>query len=155
TGTPKGAVHSQRGLLSIIEYHRMMDAVGEAMAAAFGMPARTEPRRFLMSMPLFHIASLHNLAIPRLATGDSVIIDRGAFDPDRVLALIERERVTNWAVVPTMAHRIADRASSYDLSSLRALSINSAPSAPTLKDRVRAAVPSAAASIVDSYGLTE
>ena len=155
TGTPKGAVHSHRGLLAIIEYHRMMDAYGAAMAAAFGMPARTEPRRFLMSMPLFHIASLHNLAIPRLATGDSVIIDRGAFDPDRVLSLIERERVTNWAVVPTMAHRIADRASSYDLSSLSALSINSAPSAPALKDRVRAAVPSVAASIIDSYGLTE
>jgi acyl-CoA synthetase (AMP-forming)/AMP-acid ligase II len=56
-----------------------------------------------------------------------------------------------------MAHRIAehDGLECYDLSSLAALSINSAPSSPALKDRVRAAVPSVQAAIADSYGLTE
>jgi steroid-24-oyl-CoA synthetase len=74
-----------------------------------------------------------------------------------VLALIERERVTNWAIVPTMAHRVAthDGIDRYDLSSLVAVSVNSAPSSPALKSRLRAAVPSVQQSIVDSYGLTE
>jgi acyl-CoA synthetase (AMP-forming)/AMP-acid ligase II len=45
--------------------------------------------------------------------------------------------------------------SKYDLSSLTALSINSAPSSPALKERVRQAVPSVQAAIADSYGLTE
>jgi acyl-CoA synthetase (AMP-forming)/AMP-acid ligase II len=153
TGTPKGAVHSHRALLAIVEYHRLMDALATAMAAAYGLPARQEPRRFLMSMPLFHIGSLHNLAVPRLATGDTLVIDRGAFDADRVLSLIERERITNWAVVPTMASRVVGRAGAYDVSSLTALSINSAPSSPAVRDGVRAAVPSV--QIVDSYGLTE
>jgi acyl-CoA synthetase (AMP-forming)/AMP-acid ligase II len=157
TGHPKGAVHSQRNLLAVIEYQRYADAVAEQLAALFGMPPRSGPRRFLMSLPLFHIASLHNLVIPRLATGDTVVIDAGRFDVDRVLRLIERERVTNWAIVPTMAHRVVEHGSlgNYDLSSLAALSINSAPSSPALKDRVRAAVPSVQAALIDSYGLTE
>jgi acyl-CoA synthetase (AMP-forming)/AMP-acid ligase II len=41
------------------------------------------------------------------------------------------------------------------VSSLAALSINSAPSSAALKDRVRAALPSVQAAIADSYGLTE
>jgi acyl-CoA synthetase (AMP-forming)/AMP-acid ligase II len=157
TGHPKGATHSHRNLLSVIQYHRYTDAVANELAAAFGVPARTEPRRFLMSMPLFHIASLHNCVIPRLTFGDTVVIDQGRFDVDRVLGVIERERVTNWAVVPTMAHRVVEhpRLADYDLSSLAALSINSAPSSPALKDRVRAAIPNVQAAIADSYGLTE
>jgi acyl-CoA synthetase (AMP-forming)/AMP-acid ligase II len=157
TGHPKGAVHSHRNLLAVIEYHRYTDAVADQMAAAFGMPARSGPRRFLMSLPLFHIASLHNLALTRVTTGDTVVIDDGRFDVDRVLRLVEREAVTNWAIVPTMAHRIVEHGAldDYDLTSLAALSINSAPSSPTLKERVRAAVPSVQAALADSYGLTE
>jgi acyl-CoA synthetase (AMP-forming)/AMP-acid ligase II len=157
TGQPKGAVHSHRNLLAVIEYHRYTDAMAARLADVLGVPARATPRRFLMSLPLFHIASLHNLVIPRLATGDTVVIDSGGFDVDRLLQLVERERITNWAIVPTMAHRIVEHGAldRYDLSSLAALSINSAPSSPALKDRVRAAVPSVQAAVVDSYGLTE
>ncbi|MDQ2797475.1 MAG: acyl--CoA ligase [Actinomycetota bacterium] len=157
SGRPKGAVHSHRSLLSVIEYHRLSDAVVAAMNSALGAPPRTAARRFLMSLPLFHIASLHNLALPRLATGDTVVIDEGRFDVDRVLRLVERERITNWAVVPTMAHRIVAHGplEDYDLSTLVGLSINSAPSSPALKDRVRSAVPTVQASLADSYGLTE
>jgi acyl-CoA synthetase (AMP-forming)/AMP-acid ligase II len=157
TGYPKGAVHSHRNLLSVIEYHRFTDALATEMAAALGLPARVGPRRFLMSLPLFHIASLHNLALPRLASGDTVVVDDGRFDVDRVLRLVEHEKITNWAVVPTMAHRLVehDALEDYDLSSLAALSINSAPSSPALKDRVRAALPTVQAALADSYGLTE
>jgi acyl-CoA synthetase (AMP-forming)/AMP-acid ligase II len=151
TGHPKGATHSHRNLLSVVQYHRLNDA----LVAAMGVP--TVERRFLMSLPLFHIASLHNLAIPRLVSGDTVVIDSGRFDVDRVLALIERERVTNWAIVPTMVHRLVTHPDleRYDLSSLAAISVNSAPSSPALKERLRAAVPSVQQSVIDSYGLTE
>jgi steroid-24-oyl-CoA synthetase len=157
TGHPKGAVHSHRNLLAVIEYHRYTDAMAAELAARFGLPERTGARRFLMSLPLFHIASLHNLALPRLTTGDAIVIDAGRFDVDRVLRLVEREAITNWAIVPTMAHRLVSHESlaEYDLSSLAALSINSAPSSPALKDKVRAAVPTVQAALADSYGLTE
>lgn len=150
TGYPKGALHSVRNLMAVLDYHRLGDALAESFAP------RVAPRRVLMSLPLFHIASLHNLAFPRLVAGDTVVIDSGRFDVDRVLQVIERERITNWAIVPTMAHRLvtADLAR-YDLSSLAAMSINSAPSSVELKDRIRAAVPSIQGTLIDSYGLTE
>ena len=157
TGYPKGATHTHRNLLSVIEYHRMNDATIAGLAEAFGMQAKVSGRRILMSLPLFHIASLHNLALPRLTSGDAVIIDAGRFDPERVLALIEKERISNWALVPTMAHRIVESgaAERHDVSSLTALSINSAPSSPALKARVKTVLPGIAMTMIDSYGLTE
>jgi acyl-CoA synthetase (AMP-forming)/AMP-acid ligase II len=150
TGYPKGALHSLRNLMAVLDYHRLNDAIADTFAP------RTEPRRVLMSLPLFHIASLHNLAFPRLVAGDTVVIDAGRFDVERVLGLIERERVTNWAIVPTMAHRLVNAdLDSHDLSSLTAMSINSAPSSVALKERIRAAVPTINGTLIDSYGLTE
>jgi acyl-CoA synthetase (AMP-forming)/AMP-acid ligase II len=56
-----------------------------------------------------------------------------------------------------MAHRIAefDGIDRYELSSLTALSVNSAPSSDQLKQRLRAALPQISATLADSYGLTE
>lgn len=152
SGRPKGATHTHRNLLSVVEYHRMNDA----MAAAFGDPTDARDRRYLMALPLFHIASLHNLALPRLATGSTIALHEGAFDVDRVLSLIEKEAVTNWGAVPTMAHRLLEHEDlgRYDTSSLRAFSLASAPSSTMLKERMREGLPFASA-LVDSYGLTE
>lgn len=153
SGRPKGAVHSHRNLTSVIEYHRMNDA----LAAAFGDPTDPRDRRYLVTSPLFHIASLHNLAIPRLGTGSTAVVYEGSFDIDRLLRLIEQERVTNWGAVPTMAHRLLQHGdlSKYDLSSLRAFSLSSAPSSPQFHERLRQALPVAERALVDSYGLTE
>lgn len=153
SGRPKGVAHSHRNLLAVVEYHRFNDA----LAATFGDPTPPSDKRYLMAMPLFHIASLHNLAVPRLATGSTAVIHQGAFDVDRVLRLIEQRRVTHWGAVPTMAHRLLEHGSlaSYDLSSLRAFALASAPSSPAFKARLRAALPFAEQNLADSYGLTE
>ncbi|ACY99030.1 class I adenylate-forming enzyme family protein [Thermomonospora curvata] len=153
SGRPKGAVHSHRNLTSVIMYHRYNDA----LAQAFGDPTDPRDRRYLLALPLFHIASLHNLAVPRLATGSTVVMHEGSFDVDKVLTLIERERVTNWGAVPTMARRLLEHGdlSKYDLSSLTAFALASAPSSPAFKERLRKAFPPARDALVDSYGLTE
>ncbi|MFI0367878.1 class I adenylate-forming enzyme family protein [Actinomadura sp. 1N219] len=153
SGRPKGAVHSHRNLTSVIEYHRFNDA----MTRAFGDPVDPSSRRYLLALPLFHIACLHNLAVPRLATGTAVIMHEGGFDVDEVLSLIERERVTNWGAVPTMAHRLVEHGdlSRYDVSSLTAFALATAPSSPAFKERLRAVFPPAKNALVDSYGLTE
>ena len=153
SGRPKGVVHTHRNLLAVLEYHRFNDA----LAAAFGDPTPPEDKRYLMAMPLFHIASLHNLAVPRLATGSAAVIHQGAFDVDRVLRLIEQRRVTNWGAVPTMANRLLEHGdlSGYDLSSLGSFALASAPSSPAFKDRLRKALPFAEQALADSYGLTE
>ncbi|KRF21214.1 fatty acid--CoA ligase [Nocardioides sp. Soil797] len=152
SGRPKGATHSHRNLLAVIEFHRMNDE----LMAAFGNPMDARDRSYLLVSPLFHIASLHNLVVPRLATGSKVALHLGAFDVERIYALIEKERVTNWGAVPTMASRMLDSTVSdkYDLSSLTAFSLASAPSSESLKQRLRDNLPFATA-LVDSYGMTE
>jgi len=153
SGAPKGVVHSHRNLLAVVDYHRLNDA----LATAFGDPTPPGHKRYLMTLPLFHIGSLHNLAVPRLATGSTAVIHQGAFDVDRVLRLIESARVTHWGAVPTMAHRLLEHGdlSRYDLSSLRAFALASAPSSPTFKEKLRKALPVAEQNLADSYGLTE
>ena len=104
SGRPKGATHSHRNLLSVVEYHRLNDAI----LSAFGDPTDPRDRTYLLVMPLFHIASLHNLAVPRLATGSTVALHLGAFRVDPVMRLVQQERVTNWGAVPTMAARLLE-----------------------------------------------
>lgn len=151
SGRPKGAVHSHRNVLAALWFMLL----GDAVAAELGAPQAE--RRFLLVSPLFHIASLHNLAVPRLAVGDTAVIHLGRFDIDRVLALIEAERVTNWGAMPTMLSRLVEHPDlgKYDLSSLRAVSVNSAPSSAELKARVRETLPLAGRAFGTSYGLTE
>ena len=152
SGRPKGVVHSHRNVLAVADYHRFNDA----LAAAFGDPTPPQDKRYLLVMPLFHIASLHNLAVPRLATGSTAVIHQGAFDVDRVLRLIEQRRVTNWGAVPTMVKRLIEHdLSGYDLSSLRSFALASAPSSPAFKAKVKAALPFTEHVLADSYGLTE
>lgn len=153
SGRPKGAVHTHRNLLAVVEYHRLNDA----LLAEFGDPVASEDRVYLLALPLFHIASLHNLVAPRLATGSRIALHQGAFDVDAVLGMVERERVTNWGAVPTMAHRLLEHGGvdRYDTSSLTAFALASAPSTTEFKERLRREVPFAKDSLVDSYGLTE
>ncbi|MFC9469110.1 class I adenylate-forming enzyme family protein [Streptomyces coelicoflavus] len=153
SGRPKGAVHTHRNMLAVVEYHRLNDA----LLHEFGDPLTAEDRVYLLTLPLFHIASLHNLAVPRLATGSRIALHQGAFDVDAVLGMVERERVTNWGAVPTMAHRLLEHggADRYDTSSLTAFALASAPSTTAFKERLRRELPFAKDSLVDSYGLTE
>lgn len=152
SGRAKGATHSHRNVICALWFHLLNDAV----AAELGAPQ--SERRFLLATPLFHIAALHNLAVIRLAVGDTAVIHLGRFDIDRVLRLVEAERVTNWGAVPTMLSRVVelgDRLGDYDLSSLRTISVSSAPSSPRLKAALRAALPVAGRTLGTSYGLTE
>lgn len=152
SGHPKGAVHTHRNLLSVVEFHRLSDA----LLAAMGDPTDPRDRNHLLAMPLFHIGSLHNLTVTRLATGSKITLYTGAFDADSVLRLIEQERVTNWGAVPTMASRLIAHPdpAAYDTSSLTAFSLSSAPSSPAFQARVRTKLPFTSR-MVDSYGLTE
>ncbi|MFC8046025.1 class I adenylate-forming enzyme family protein [Nocardia sp. NPDC057353] len=153
SGRPKGVVHTHRNLLAVTEYHRFTEAMADTFAGVAFDPDRPSAKRWLLSSPLFHIASLHNLVVPRIATGAAVIFPESKFDASRVLRLIERERVTHWGAVPTMAIRLLEQdLAEYDLSSLSAFSLNTAPSSPALHQRLREALP---VQLATSYGLTE
>eukprot|EP01133_Synstelium_polycarpum_P022605 gene22605-27119_t len=125
SGRPKGALHSHRNVMAVVDYHKYSDAIGAAFTGREYDASKRSPLRYLLTSPLFHIASLHNLVVPRLATGSAVILTEGGFDVDKVLGLVERERVTNWGAVPTMASRLLDHGNiaKYDVSSLTAFSL--------------------------------
>ncbi|MCD4523569.1 class I adenylate-forming enzyme family protein [Nocardioides sp. cx-173] len=152
SGRPKGAVHTHRNLCAVLGFHRHNDV----LSAMFGDPVAPEDKVYLLAMPLFHIGSLHNLTVPRLAGGSTVALHLGAFDPARVLQLVQEAGVTHWGAVPTMANRLLafERVRDYDTSSLYAFSLASAPSSVAFQDRLREHLPFAGA-LVDSYGLTE
>jgi acyl-CoA synthetase (AMP-forming)/AMP-acid ligase II len=151
TGRSKGAVSSHRNVLTAVYFHLFNDAVASEMGAP---PPR---RTFLLATPLFHIAGLHNLVIPRMATGETAVIYTGRFDIEHVLSLIETERITHWGAVPTMASRLVEHPGidRYDLSSLRSMSLGSAPSSADLKSKLQAMLPVAGRALGTSYGLTE
>src|SRR3546814_5768127 len=92
-----------RNVIAAVWFHLLNDAI----AAELGLVMKD--RRYLLATPLFHIAGLHNLAVVRLLVGDTAVIHRGRFEIDRVLRLMEKERVTNWGAVPTMLNRLLER----------------------------------------------
>ncbi len=83
---------------------------------------------YLNVFPMFHTGGLFVYTLPQIILGGTVILVR-QFDPARVLDLIERERVTVFAGVPTM-YQMMTQAPNWaraDLSSLRFCTSGGAP----------------------------
>ena len=83
---------------------------------------------FLNVFPLFHTGGLFVYTLPQIVLGGTTILTR-QFDPVQVLSLIEQERVTVFAGVPTM-YELLTQASTWataDLSSLRFCTSGGAP----------------------------
>lgn len=73
-----------------------------------GLTAQDE---VLVAVPLFHVAGLLCLTLPGLWAGATVTIHR-QFDPGRVLADLQRHRVTRFMATPVMTRSLA--ASTYE-----------------------------------------
>ena len=140
TGFPKGVMQSHWNLWSAC-MPRMVD-----------MPP-IRGGQLLHVAPLFHVAGMARALIQFLA-GESHVLVSG-FDALQTLQIIERERVTETLLVPTMilallAHPDRDK---YDLSSLKRLTYGASPSAGDMVEQVLARFPDLELS--HSYGLTE
>lgn len=95
--------------------------------AQFEFPARPS---YLAVAPISHVAGSN--VLPTLIKGGSVHLLSG-FDPERVLATIERERIDFTLMVPTMIYALLDhpRLRDFDLSSLELLLYGASPMSPT------------------------
>jgi len=139
TGTPKGVALSHRTL-----YMHML-----SISATF---YNDETHVELHTIPLFHAngwgrpqcATLHGLR--------QVMVRR--FDPTHVLRLIQEEKATSMALVPTMANALLNcpELGKWDVSSMRQIMLGGAASSPELVARMEAAFPCPA---TVGYGLTE
>lgn len=154
TGRPKGAIATHRSWIAAVQCLQYLAAQAQASS-----PSTTEPRSpevSLATMPFFHVSGCQSTLVAGVVSGTRTVLLDGRFDPERVLALIETERVTRWSAVPTMVSRVClhpDR-SAYDLSSMRAISYGGSPAPPELPGLVRETFPNVR-SVGNAYGLTE
>lgn len=159
TGRPKGAVNSHRNILAFVSlvqfsgFRLMLHAVEKGVQADPNAVATCT----LVNAPLFHLSGLYAGAVSNLANGLKTVWMPGRFDPARVLELIEKESVTGWSPMGSMAHRVLSHPdfSRYDLSSVRTLGSGGAPVSAETQQQLQAGFPNARGSMGLGYGLSE
>lgn len=110
--------------------------------------------RLLHAFPIGTNASQEALRIS-LRRGDRLPIALDGFDPERCAAAIERYQVDRLQLVPATAQVLATSGvgQRHDLSSIRVVTLSSAPTSPALLARLAQTFPSAR--FVNTYALTE
>jgi acyl-CoA synthetase (AMP-forming)/AMP-acid ligase II len=138
TGPSKGAVHT----------HRTLELMGLALASGFNVTAES---RHLCVAPLTHAAGL--LALGFTVKGGVNIIMHG-FDPEALLALIEKERVTHLYLPPTAVYGLLahPKTAQTDFSSLQCFIVGAAPISP---DKFKEAVRVFGPVMYEGFGQTE
>jgi long-chain acyl-CoA synthetase len=151
TGDPKAAVLAHRSVIANL--HSLLLVSGR-------LPQQLDLEKrgavILQSGPMFHIGGIQALLLAMLC-GHSMVFLEGRFDAGQVLDLIEREHVTVWGAVPTMAFRVLEHPSlpGRDLSAVRSISLGGAAVQPELTARLRRAFTGADRGLSTIYGMTE
>jgi acyl-CoA synthetase (AMP-forming)/AMP-acid ligase II len=159
TGRPKGAVNSHRGILGFVQVAMLSGLRMMMLAASSGVKPESDPPATcsLVTVPLFHLSGLYACATMMLTVGAKTVYRSGRFDPEDVLRLIEREKVTNWSGLGSMAPRVLNHPDieKYDLSTIRNLGSGGAPTSPALLERMKQVAPHGARARGLGYGLSE
>ena len=144
TGRPKGAMRSHAGnaLLAL------------ATALEFGL---TRDDNALLVMPLCHANSLY-FSVTFATLGATIVVDdRSHFDPEALLGLLSRERITFTSLVPThyimMLGLGAEVKARHDLSRVGKLLVSSAPARQEIKRAILELFPNGR--LFELYGSTE
>jgi long-chain acyl-CoA synthetase len=108
---------------------------------------------YLHAAPMFHLANAGAMYTVLLRGGTNAMIP--AFTPEGALAIIEKERVTDTVLVPTMIQMMVDhpRFGAYDMSALSRIAYGASPISEALLVRAMAALP--ATQFSQGYGMTE
>jgi acyl-CoA synthetase (AMP-forming)/AMP-acid ligase II len=141
TGRPKGVALSHAGQLW-------------ALRTRLATLSAPESERFLVAAPLYHMNALFAAKTSLMAMASLVLLPR--FTPEAYIDAIGQFRCTALTSVPTMIARVVKeeaRLAATDLSSVRRLTMGSAPQTEALWDRARRAFPGAR--LVMGYGTTE
>jgi acyl-CoA synthetase (AMP-forming)/AMP-acid ligase II len=159
TGRAKGALLSHRCLITflasaIFSGFRMMMMEMESDKPA---PASSLPNCGLFSAPLFHLSGLFTGVITSLAVGMKTVWTLGRFDPEKILQLIEAEKVTTWPSLGSMAARVLDHPDfdKYDVSSVSRLGSGGAPTSAATQQRMTRGFTGTGGRMALGYGLTE
>ena len=141
TGTPKGVMLSHANLMAA--------ALGALSTGQFLAPRG----RLLHSAPMFHLADGSGWVARNLVGGTHVILP--GFTPDAVAVAVERYRITDMFLAPTMIQMLVDSpaAQRHDLSSLKHLIYGASPISQAVLERAMRLLPQA--TLLQAYGMTE
>jgi fatty-acyl-CoA synthase len=149
TGLPKGVMFTHRALYLMVLHVLSLGAISnDPERVSLG-----ESGVSLLNVPLFHI---HAWGAPYLAVFTSTkLVLPGMFTVEGFCKLVQEEKVTTTAVVPTMLAMIVEypELDKYDLSSLRMCSVGGAALPLGLKTKAEKRIPGFRAS--SGYGMTE
>jgi acyl-CoA synthetase (AMP-forming)/AMP-acid ligase II len=141
TGRSKGVMLSHANLLA--------SAWGSLATGEFVTPGG----RLLHAAPMFHLADLATWVAALLTAGTHVMVP--GFTPEGVLTAVDRHRVTDVLLVPTMIQLLVDfpDAGRFEASSLTRLIYGGSPIPGAVLARARKMFP--ATGFVQAYGMTE
>jgi long-chain acyl-CoA synthetase len=140
TGRSKGVMLSHRNLMS-----NARNMAAEGLASDGGT--------YLHAAPMFHLANAAAMYLHFLVGNSHAVVRM--FTPDAVAAAIEKFKVTETLLVPTMIQMLVDHPGieKYDLSSLRGVLYGASPISEAVMNRAMARLP--AAQFSQAYGMTE
>lgn len=155
TGRSKGCITTHRGTIAQVLGILFAGVASSLLGGGAILPTEGQATT-LVTSPLFHVGGFHSGVCTALTAGVKLVLFDGKFDPERVMQLIQSERVTMWPAIPTMLHRVvhAPNVGDYDLSSLRSLSFGGAPTPPETIDKAREVL-RIEPTFTNVYGLTE
>ena len=127
TGLPKGALGTHRNICSNLT---SLEFLGKQRELRLGLVPPAEPPKLasLLTVPFFHVTGCHSTLVPSLKLGTKLVLVY-KFVPEQVVELIERERVTSFGGVPSIAWQVLEAANfgKHDLSSVLRIGYGGAP----------------------------
>ncbi len=140
TGRSKGVMLSHGNLMV-----NALNALAEGLWSANSV--------YLHAAPMFHLANGAAMYSILLSGGSNVVIQ--GFTPDGVATAIQRDRVTDSLLVPTMIQMFVDhpKLGDYDLSSLKGIAYGASPISDAVMSRAMKALPNV--QFTQAYGMTE
>jgi acyl-CoA synthetase (AMP-forming)/AMP-acid ligase II len=138
TGTPKGVACSHD---SIVIHDGPPEPEGARVILLHAFPVGTNACQELMRICL--------------RRGDRIPLAMAGFDPERAASLVERLGIARMQLVPAMASLLLDSGACtrHDMTSLKVLTLSSAPAPPVLLSRLGDMLPGVR--LVNAYALTE
>jgi long-chain acyl-CoA synthetase len=136
TAHPKGAVSSHRAIIHCLLGWEAAAALARANAGRRQRPRESQPS-MILTVPLFHVTGLNGQLLPSFGSGRKVV-GMYKWDAEKALSIIEREGITHFSGVPTMAYELVNSANydKYDLSSLRSIGGGGAAMTPKHSQRI-------------------
>jgi acyl-CoA synthetase (AMP-forming)/AMP-acid ligase II len=140
TGHPKGVAVTHANIMANVDHLN------------YWMPYR-EGGVHLHAAPIFHILDFPFMFAAPAFGACQVAIPK--FSPQGFCETVERERVSQSVLVPTMLNLLVQfsELEKYDLSSLERLAYGGSPAAPELIHRIRKVLPNL--KLIQGYGLSE